>query len=96
MKEGIRNSRLRYRPKVRDAAAYAKECKIRWAGLVMRFNYNRQTRAVNERIPRNIKRTAERPPTRGSLRNPSKKSTTLFKSLEMPSEEMQPRNLKKT
>ncbi|KAK6748738.1 hypothetical protein RB195_001390 [Necator americanus] len=65
-KEKIRSSLLRHRPKIRDAAAYAKESKIRWAGHVMRFNDNRWTKAVSDWIPRDIKRTAVKPPTRWS------------------------------
>ncbi|KAK6748712.1 hypothetical protein RB195_001368 [Necator americanus] len=38
--DGIRSPLLRQRPKIRDAAAFAKESKIRWAGHVMRFNDN--------------------------------------------------------
>ncbi|KAK6745741.1 hypothetical protein RB195_012079 [Necator americanus] len=54
------------RSKIRDAAAFAKESKIRWAGHVMRFNDNRWTRAVSDWVPRDIKRTTGRPPTRWS------------------------------
>ncbi|KAK6763306.1 hypothetical protein RB195_023856 [Necator americanus] len=46
-RDGIRNSLLRQRSKITDAAAFAKESKIRWAGHVMRFNDNRWTRAVS-------------------------------------------------
>ncbi|KAK6750091.1 hypothetical protein RB195_002215 [Necator americanus] len=59
-KERIRSSLLRQLSKIRDAAAYAKEGKIRWAGHVMSFN---ETRAVSDWIPRD---TAGRPPTRWS------------------------------
>ncbi|KIH61364.1 hypothetical protein ANCDUO_08368 [Ancylostoma duodenale] len=52
--------------RIRDAAAYAKLSKIRWAGHVMRFNDNRWTRAVSDRTPRDVKRTTGRPPTRWS------------------------------
>ncbi|KAK6755717.1 hypothetical protein RB195_014232 [Necator americanus] len=51
---------------IRDAAAFAKESKIRRAGHVMRFNDNRWTRAVSDWVPRDIKRTTGRPPTRWS------------------------------
>ena len=46
VREGIRSSILRQRSKIRDAAAYAKQNKIRWAGHVMRLDDNRWTRAV--------------------------------------------------
>ncbi|KAK6763544.1 hypothetical protein RB195_024026 [Necator americanus] len=52
--------------KIRDAAAFAKESKIRWAGHVMRFNDNRWTRAVNDWVFRDIKRATGRPLTRWS------------------------------
>ncbi|KAK6734821.1 hypothetical protein RB195_018170 [Necator americanus] len=65
MRGGIRSSLLRQRSKIRDAAALAKESKIRRAGHdAMRFNDNRWTRAVIDWVPRNIKRTTGRPPTR--------------------------------
>ncbi|KAK6755862.1 hypothetical protein RB195_014324 [Necator americanus] len=63
VRDGIRSSLLRQRSKIRDAA-FAKESKIRWAGLVMRFNDNRWARSVSDWVPRDIKRTPERPPTR--------------------------------
>ncbi|KIH66941.1 hypothetical protein ANCDUO_02730 [Ancylostoma duodenale] len=40
---------------VRDADAYAKSSKTRWAGHVMHPNMNRWTRAVSERTPWNVK-----------------------------------------
>ncbi|KAK6761297.1 hypothetical protein RB195_022381 [Necator americanus] len=64
MREWIRSSLLRYRSKIRDAAAYAEESKIRWVGHVMRFSDNRWTRAVIVWIPRGIKRSAGRSPIR--------------------------------
>ncbi|KIH64964.1 hypothetical protein ANCDUO_04719 [Ancylostoma duodenale] len=66
MRAGIRSSTLRQQSKITDAAAYAKLSKIRWAGHLMRFNDNRWTRAVSDWTPRDVKRTAGRPPTRWS------------------------------
>ncbi|KIH56008.1 hypothetical protein ANCDUO_13819 [Ancylostoma duodenale] len=66
VRAGIRSSTLRQQSKIRDAAAYAKLSKIRWAGHVMRLNDNRWTRAVSDWTPRKIKRTKGRPPTRWS------------------------------
>ncbi|KAK6741064.1 hypothetical protein RB195_009117 [Necator americanus] len=62
VRDGIRRSLLRQRSKIRDAAAFAKESKIRWAGHLMRFNDNRWTRAVSDWATRDIKRTTGRPP----------------------------------
>ncbi|KAE9417683.1 hypothetical protein Angca_004284, partial [Angiostrongylus cantonensis] len=64
VRDGIRSSDLRQRSKIKDAVLYAKQSKIRWAGHVMRMNDNRWTRTVCEWIPRDVKRTAGRPPTR--------------------------------
>uniref|UniRef100_A0A7I4YYM3 Reverse transcriptase domain-containing protein n=1 Tax=Haemonchus contortus TaxID=6289 RepID=A0A7I4YYM3_HAECO len=64
--KGIRSSELRHRTKIRDAVDYAKKSKIRWAGHVMRYSDDRWTRAVTDWIPRDIKRTPGRPPTRWS------------------------------
>ncbi|KAE9416232.1 hypothetical protein Angca_003522, partial [Angiostrongylus cantonensis] len=64
VRDGIRSSNLRQRSKIKNTVLYAKQSKIRWAGHVMRMNDNRWTRAVSDRIPRDVKRTAGRPPTR--------------------------------
>ncbi|KAK6742919.1 hypothetical protein RB195_010284 [Necator americanus] len=64
VRDGIRSSLLRQRSKIRDAATFAKENEIKWAGHVMRFNDNRWTRAVRDWVPR--KHTTGRPPTRWS------------------------------
>uniref|UniRef100_W6NFP0 Endonuclease-reverse transcriptase n=1 Tax=Haemonchus contortus TaxID=6289 RepID=W6NFP0_HAECO len=66
VQKGVRSSELRQRTKIRDAVNYAKKSKIRWAGHVMRYSDDRWTRAVTDRIPRDIKRTPGRPPTRWS------------------------------
>ncbi|XGW02130.1 hypothetical protein V3C99_014294, partial [Haemonchus contortus] len=51
VQKGIRSSELRQRTKIRDAVDHAKKSKIR---------------AVTDWIPRDIKRTPGRPPTRWS------------------------------
>ena len=66
VQRGIRSSELRRRSKIRDAAVFAKQSKIRWAGHVMRFCDDRWTRAVTDWIPRDVKRTPGRPPARWS------------------------------
>uniref|UniRef100_A0A7I4Z2I0 Reverse transcriptase domain-containing protein n=1 Tax=Haemonchus contortus TaxID=6289 RepID=A0A7I4Z2I0_HAECO len=66
VQKGIRSSELRRRTKIRDAVDYAKRSKIGWAGHVMRYNDDRWTRAVTVWIPRDVKRTPGRPPTRWS------------------------------
>uniref|UniRef100_A0A0K0D7G2 Reverse transcriptase domain-containing protein n=1 Tax=Angiostrongylus cantonensis TaxID=6313 RepID=A0A0K0D7G2_ANGCA len=63
VRDGFRSSDLRQRSKIEDAVLYAKQSKIRWAGHVMRMNDNRWTGAVSDWIPRDVKRTAGRPPT---------------------------------
>ncbi|KAK6738336.1 hypothetical protein RB195_020446 [Necator americanus] len=82
VRDGIRSSLLRQRSKIRDAAAFAKEGKIRWAGHVMCFNDNRWTRAVSDWVPRDIKRTKEDRRRNGQIssRSPSKKNMMLFVS----------------
>ncbi|KAK6736563.1 hypothetical protein RB195_019322 [Necator americanus] len=83
---GIRSSFLRHGSKISDAAAYAKDSKMRWAGHVMRFNDNRWTRAVSGWIPRHFKRTAGRPmvrPLNEILRRKIRCSSTLSRE-EMP------------
>nr|CDJ96569.1 uncharacterized protein LOC100502416 [Haemonchus contortus] len=67
VQKGIRSSELRHRTKIRDAIDYAKKSKIRWAGHVMRYSDDRWTRAVTGWIPRGIKQTPGRPPTRWSV-----------------------------
>ncbi|KAK6744364.1 hypothetical protein RB195_011207 [Necator americanus] len=66
VKDGIRCLLLRQRLKIRDAAAFVKESKIKWDGHVMRFNSNRWTRAVSDWVPCDIKRTTGRPPSEWS------------------------------
>ncbi|KAE9418027.1 hypothetical protein Angca_008202, partial [Angiostrongylus cantonensis] len=66
VRDRIRNFDLRQRSKIKDAVLYAKQSKIGWAGHVTRMNDNRWTRAVTNWIPRGVKRTAGRPPTRWS------------------------------
>ncbi|XGW28542.1 hypothetical protein V3C99_008373 [Haemonchus contortus] len=66
LQKGIRSSELRHRTKIRDAVDYATKSKIGWAGRVMRYSDDRWTRAVTDWIPRDIKRTPGRPPTRRS------------------------------
>ncbi|KAK6745423.1 hypothetical protein RB195_011883 [Necator americanus] len=60
LRDGIRSSPLRQRSKIRYAAAFAKESRIRWAGHVMRFNGNRWTGVVSDWILRDIRRTTGR------------------------------------
>ncbi|WKY07725.1 hypothetical protein Q1695_007305 [Nippostrongylus brasiliensis] len=59
-RDGIRSSELRRQSKIRDAVAWAKLSKIRWAGHVMRFRNDRWTRAVTDWIPRDVRRTPDR------------------------------------
>ncbi|KAE9415636.1 hypothetical protein Angca_007752, partial [Angiostrongylus cantonensis] len=66
VRDGIRSSDLCQRSKIKDAVLYVKQSKIRWAGHVMRMNDNRWTGAVSDWNPRDVKRTAGRPPTRWS------------------------------
>ncbi|KAE9413457.1 hypothetical protein Angca_010054, partial [Angiostrongylus cantonensis] len=64
VRDWIRSSDLRQRSKIKDAVLYGKHLNIRWAGHVMRTNDNRWTRAVRGWIPRDVKRTVGRRPTR--------------------------------
>ncbi|VDO78414.1 unnamed protein product [Heligmosomoides polygyrus] len=64
LREGLRSSELRRRSKIRDAVAWAKLSKIRWAGHVMRFADTSWTSAVTDWIPRDVKRAPGRQPTR--------------------------------
>ncbi|KAK6766066.1 hypothetical protein RB195_025774 [Necator americanus] len=81
-RDGIRSSLLRQRSKIRDAAVFAKESKIRWVGHVMRFNDNRWTRAVSDWVPAILSALQEdrRPDGQISSRSPSKKNMMLFVS----------------
>ncbi|VDM55442.1 unnamed protein product [Angiostrongylus costaricensis] len=47
IKDGIRSSDLRQRPKTKDTVQCAKQSKIRWTGHVIRMNDNRWTIAVS-------------------------------------------------
>ncbi|KIH60555.1 hypothetical protein ANCDUO_09193 [Ancylostoma duodenale] len=66
VRAGIRSYTLHQQSKIRDAAAYTKLSKIRWARHAMRFNDNRWTRAVSDWTPREVKRTTGRPSTQWS------------------------------
>ncbi|KAE9413521.1 hypothetical protein Angca_006167, partial [Angiostrongylus cantonensis] len=66
LRDGIRSSDLRQRSKIKDAVLCAKQSKIRWAGHVVRMNDNRWTTAVSGWIPRDVKSTVGRSPTRWS------------------------------
>ncbi|KAK6731980.1 hypothetical protein RB195_008058 [Necator americanus] len=81
VRDGIRSSLLRQRSKIRDAAAFAKESKIRWAGHVMRFNDNVWTRA-DTGIPAILSALQDDRRTDGQIssRSPSKKNMILYVS----------------
>ncbi|KAE9415004.1 hypothetical protein Angca_009897, partial [Angiostrongylus cantonensis] len=66
VRDGIRISDLRLQSKIKDAVLYTKQSKMRQAEHVMRRNDNRWTRAVSNWMPRDVERTAGRPPTRWS------------------------------
>lgn len=55
---------VRQQSKIRDAVAYAKLSKVRWAGHVMRHDDNCWTRVVSDCIPQEVKRTQEDPMAR--------------------------------
>ncbi|KAK6736237.1 hypothetical protein RB195_019112 [Necator americanus] len=82
VRDGIRRFLLRQRSKIRDAAAFAKESKVRWAGYVMRFNDNSWTRAVSDWVPAilSVLQEDRRPDSQISSRSPSKKNMVLFMS----------------
>uniref|UniRef100_A0A7I5EE82 Uncharacterized protein n=1 Tax=Haemonchus contortus TaxID=6289 RepID=A0A7I5EE82_HAECO len=63
VQRGTRSSELRHRTKIRYALDYAKKSKIRRAGHAMRYSDD-GTRVVTEWIPRDVRRTPGRPPTR--------------------------------
>ncbi|KAK6749172.1 hypothetical protein RB195_001650 [Necator americanus] len=80
VRDGIRSSLPRQRSKIKDAATFAKESKIRWAGHVMRFNDNRWTRAESGWVPAILSALHEdrRPDGQISSRSPSKELMMLF------------------
>ncbi|KAK6756346.1 hypothetical protein RB195_014637 [Necator americanus] len=87
VRDGIRSSLLRQRSNIRDAAAFAKEIKIRWAGHVMRFNDNRWTRSVSNWVPRELLsgllsalQEDRRPDGQISSQSPEKKIMMFFVS----------------
>ncbi|KIH67201.1 hypothetical protein ANCDUO_02468 [Ancylostoma duodenale] len=80
----IRSSTLREQSKIRDAAAYAKLSKIRWAGHVIRLKttVGQEPSATGLRGTLGARQEDHRPDRQTSSRSPSRKDIMLFVSLE--------------